>query len=84
MFHDLLTNSLYFGFITPNAIPIGTVAIYLHDVTDILIHISRLLNDLGDHEIMVAVCFFGAQVLWVWFRLFAFPMVIWSLYLAEY
>ena len=82
--HDMLTSFLYFGYLTPNLVPIGTVVLLLHDLTDIPMKMSKLWHEMGDNEIKVALFFFIGQVMWAWFRLFAFPMVIWSLHETDY
>jgi hypothetical protein len=79
LLHDSVTCFLYFGYICSNLVPIGTIIIFLHDITDIPFHISKFAN--STKNIAVAGVFFVVgQLGWIWFRLVALPLIIYSLY----
>ena len=76
--HDSVTVFLFFGFLFSNFLPVGTMIIILHDVCDILCHISKALN-VSTFTDFAPVPFVGAQLVWIWFRLFSLPMIIWNI-----
>ena len=44
LLHDTVTCFLFFGFLFSNFLPVGTMVIILHDVCDILCHVSKATN----------------------------------------
>lgn len=79
LLHDCVTCFLYFGYLCSNLVPIGTIIIFLHDITDIPGHISKFANAVNNTPV-AGVFFILTQLLWIWFRLVALPLIIWSLF----
>lgn len=75
LFHDIVTIFLFLGYIYGHWMPIGTLIVIVHDITDSPIHISKGLysTKLSD---MSAYIFVIAQLMWLYLRLYAFPRII--------
>ena len=78
LLHDTVTCFLCFGYLVSNFLPVGTMVIILHDVSDILCHVSKGTN-VSTFSDFAPVPFVGAQLLWLWFRLYSLPMIIWEI-----
>mmetsp|Transcript_9299 Transcript_9299/g.11375 ORF Transcript_9299/g.11375 Transcript_9299/m.11375 type:complete len:214 (+) Transcript_9299:291-932(+) len=78
LFHDIITIFLFLGYLYGNWMPIGTLVVIMHDITDCPIHISKGLysTTLGSYSPIV---FIFAQLMWAYFRLYTFPCVIYEL-----
>ena len=44
LLHDTVTCFLYFGYLFSNFLPVGTMVVILHDISDILCHVSKAAN----------------------------------------
>ena len=78
LLHDTVTCFLFFGYLFSNFLPVGTMVIILHDIADILCHVSKGLN-VSIFTDLAPLPFIGAQLAWVWFRLYSLPMIIWEI-----
>ena len=83
LLHDILTIAFYFGFIFGYLQQIGTLVIVIHDLTDIPIQIAKALNT-SIYEPYAIYPFLFSQLMWVYFRLFCFPMMIYELATSSY
>jgi len=83
LLHDIVTIILYLGFLFGYLTQIGILTIVIHDVTDITIHLAKALNT-SIYEQYSIYPFLFSQVLWLYFRLFCFPMMIYELATSSY
>ena len=78
LLHDIVTCFLCFGYLYSNFLPVGTMVIILHDIADILCHVSKAIN-VSIFTDFAPIPFLGCQLLWLWFRLYSFPLLIWEI-----
>ena len=78
LLHDTVTCFLCFGYLVSNFLPVGTMVIILHDIADILCHIAKGCN-VSIFSDFAPIPFVGAQLVWLWFRLYSLPMIIWEI-----
>jgi len=83
LFHDIVTIFLFLGYIYGHWMPIGTLIVIVHDITDSPIHISKGLysTKLADTSTYIFVI---AQLMWLYLRLYAFPRIIYQLSQSSY
>jgi len=56
-----------------NNIVIGSVVTFIHDITDIFVHLLKMTIDLVRDEIML-LCYFMMVSSWIFFRIYYFPI----------
>lgn len=83
LLHDIVTIALYLGFLFGYLTQIGNLMIVIHDVTDIPLHLAKALNT-STYEQYSIYPFVFSQLMWVYFRLFCFPMIIYELATSSY
>lgn len=81
--HDLVTIFLFFGYLFGYMLSIGTMIIIVHDLTDVPLHITKALNSTV-YDRFVPFTFILSQLMWIYFRLYCFPMLIRDLVFVEY
>jgi len=74
-FHDIVTILLFLGYLYGNMMPIGTLVVIIHDVTDFPCHISKGLYATIYRD-QATVPFLFAQLLWAYLRLYCFARII--------
>ena len=62
--------SLAFGYLMSNMIPIGTLIAFLHEVSDIWLHVAKIAEANG-HQTCAIIGFILAQIVWLACRLIA-------------
>lgn len=73
-FHHLLTLTLFGGMIFQNFIRAGLITAWLHNVTDILTSLSRVLSQ-THYKKATYISFGSCLVLWIYCRNLAFPFL---------
>lgn len=80
LFHHMCTISLIsFSFLT-NWSNIGSIVLFLHDVCDIIVYISRINLNIEVKKGNVIICGICLLISFLYLRLFILGKVIWSLY----
>lgn len=83
LFHDIVTVLLFLGYLYGNMLPLGTLVVIVHDVTDAPLHFCKALYA-SIFKTPAKVLFFASQLLWLYFRLLCFPALIRALLRAEF
>lgn len=83
LLHDLVTFFLFFGCIFSNMVPLGACVTFIHDASDILARLSRLLHvsTLNRWALPSYILF---QVKFVYLRFFCFISIIVELIWTEF
>ena len=79
LLHHIAAASLYFCYIFGNAIPIGAVIAYLHDLADIPGNLCKALNS-TIYQTSSAVVFFVCVIVWFGTRLVSLPSMIYHIF----
>ena len=79
LLHDLATNALFFGYLSSNLVPVGTMIAWLHDLTDIPFHLAKSANNSYWPDLAPFPFIFG-QLMWIYFRLGCFAHLIYTTY----
>lgn len=79
LLHHIATITLFGGMLVNNALRVGVVIAWVHDVADVPIAFSQLFSQLKLSNTS-AVTFFGAVFTWFYTRLVVFPWLIWTTY----
>jgi hypothetical protein len=82
--HHVVHLVLVAASLVANVMAIGTLIAFLHDFSDIPFMLAKTLNLMGYGKPWAFVVFGYAQVGWIYFRLFCFPILIWEYGLIEY
>lgn len=82
-FHDIVTILLFLGWLYGNMMPIGTLTVICHDLTDGPMHISKGLYATIVKDWAIAP-FITSQLMWAYFRLYCFARIILALLQSEY
>ncbi len=83
LLHDIVTIFLFVGYLFGYMHSIGTLIIFVHDLTDIPFQIAKAINTTVLHELAIYPFILG-QLMWVYFRLFCLPLMIYELLQVEY
>lgn len=75
LLHDIVTIFLFVGYLFGYMHSIGTLIIFVHDLTDIPFQIAKAINTTVLHELAIYPFILG-QLMWVYFRLFCLPLMI--------
>lgn len=59
LLHDTVTCFLFFGYLFSNFLPVGTMVIILHDISDVLCHVSKGFN-VSTYSFLAPLPFVGA------------------------
>ena len=76
LIHHIATIILICGSYQVNALRTGLYILYLHDINDILLHISKLFVYNKSHSIYSTVTFAMFGISWIYTRLYIFPFYI--------
>jgi len=78
--HHLMTWSLIFFSYSLNMLPMGSIVMLVHDITDLVVTMFKLTIDVTPIAVSVSI-YFAMLVSWVYFRLWFFPRhLIYHLY----
>ena len=83
LLHDVVTVFLFFGYIFSNLLPVGTMVAIVHDVCDIPGHLSKMLHS-STYSTISIIPFLTVQIMWVKFRLYCLPILIYHVYYMTY
>jgi len=83
LLHDFVTVFLMYGYLIGNMVPFGTMISFLHDICDVPVHITKLFHK-SIYPFISPPFFVLFQLMWIWFRLYSFPCIIWSLYTVKF
>jgi len=79
LLHHIATLILTGGMMANNALRVGVVIAWVHDIADVPISFSQLLSNLRLGNV-TAVTFLSAVVIWFYTRLIVFPWLTWTTY----
>ena len=75
LLHDIVTLLLFFGYLFSNLLPVGTMIAFLHDVSDIPLHVAKMLNA-SKYSSLVSIPFVTCQLMFLYLRLYFLPILI--------
>ena len=75
LLHHIATCCLYFAFLLSNMMGVGAVIAWFHDVADIFVTLSRVLNCLGMEKV-TPVAFISLLTVWIYTRNLILPIYI--------
>ena len=82
LLHHIAGCALIFSYVLANAIPVGTVAAWLHDIADVLASATKTFNG-TIYKRTTLVCFVGCMVLWFITRLIWLPILIYNVFIVK-
>lgn len=83
LLHHIATCSLYFCMIFGNAMSLGCMVAYLHDIADIIVHLCRVSSTTEFEK--AAVGLFGVLIAtWFWTRILLLPQIIYKVFTQEW
>lgn len=78
-FHHLMTIFLVACMLQFNYMRIGSIVLFLHDSSDIIVDLTKMSNYLNlndDAETATTICFISMCVSWIFMRLYIFPVYV--------
>jgi hypothetical protein len=82
MLHHFLTAFLIYFSYTLHQIPIGSIVMLIHDVTDLSVSVFKIFVDVTHYTLQFSA-YFQMLFLWIYLRLYYFPIHIIRMILIE-
>ena len=83
--HHVATVALYFCMIFGNAMTIGCLIAFLHDIADVFVACTKTLSTMNKDYDGYAFSFFACMILaWIWTRLYVLPRLIYRIFANKF